>query len=332
MEDVLTYLEEVLGIRITPVPMGKSALGQLPVYINESYELYNVNIFNRDVVFAAPKSEVGFRVLQTDKQVLQIRSRLNKTVVLVLKNIQAFNRNRLVQKGVNFIVASKQLYLPDLLIDLRENYHRQDVNQRAKGLLPSAQLLLIFRILSSYSSWNIEEHSFKDIAEKFGYTPMTISNAIENLKNHGLLDVIGEKEKFIRFRYDKKVLWDKAKDSNLLTNPILKTVFVDEVPRDLELLISDASALPVFTDLNPGSQQYYAIDKDQFYELQKNNGLVNANPYEGKYALEVWKYKPLSMVSESTAVDPLSLYLSFENNSDERIEMALDQILSKYLW
>jgi hypothetical protein len=117
MEDVLTYLEEVLGIRITPVPMGKSALGQLPVYINESYELFNVNIFNRDVVFAAPKSEVGFRVLQTDKQVLQIRSRLNKTVVLVLKNIQAFNRNRLVQKGVNFIVASKQLYLPDLLID-----------------------------------------------------------------------------------------------------------------------------------------------------------------------------------------------------------------------
>jgi hypothetical protein len=109
-------------------------------------------------------------------------------------------------------------------------------------------------------------------------------------------------------------------------------VFVDEVPRDLELLISDASALPVFTDLNPSSQQYYAIDKDQFYELQKNNGLVNANPYEGKYALEVWKYKPLSMVSGSTAVDPLSLYLSFENNSDERIEMALDQILSKYLW
>jgi hypothetical protein len=332
MKDVITYLEEVLGIRVDAVPMVKSDLGQLPMYINESYNLYNVNLFSRDVVFAAPKSEGGLSILQAEKQVLQIRNRIKKSVVLVLGKIEAYNRKRLIEKGVNFVVASKQMYLPDLLIDLRESYHRQDLNQKAKSLLPSAQFLLIYHILSSGLIWKLEEHSFKDIAVKFGYTAMTISNAIENLKNHGLLDVFGEKEKFIRFRYEKKVLWDKASSDNLLTSPILKTVFVDEKPKELDLLFSDTSALSVFTTLNPSSQQYYAIDKDQFYALKKSNSLVNANPYEGKYALEVWKYKPLSIVSDSNVVDPLSLYLSIQNSSDERIEMALEQILRIYVW
>jgi hypothetical protein len=31
-------------------------------------------------------------------------------------------------------------------------------------------------------------------------------------------------------------------------------------------------------------------------------------------------------------VDPLSLYLSVKDSRDERIEMALDQILKKYIW
>jgi len=59
------------------------------------------------------------------------------------------------------------------------------------------QLLLIYQILSVDLNWKIEEHPFKYIAQKFGYTPMTITKAIDNLKSHELIDVFGEKEKFI---------------------------------------------------------------------------------------------------------------------------------------
>ena len=147
-----------------------------------------------------------------------------------------------------------------------------------------------------------------------------------------MIDVFGEKEKFIRFRYDKKALWEKVKNENLFVNPVLKTVFVDEKPKGLLLLKSNASALPTYTNLNPSNQQYYAIEKDEFYALQKSNELVNANPTEGKYALEIWKYKPLNIVDGLTVVDPLSLYLSMYDINDERIAMALDQILKKYVW
>jgi DNA-binding MarR family transcriptional regulator len=330
MKNALKYLNEVLGIYVTANPIAKSNLGQLPIYVIETFKLYNISLFNKEVVFAELKNDESFSVHQIDKQLQQINKQLNKIVVVVLENIQAYNRKRLIEKHVNFIVPGKQMYLPDLLIDLRESYHRYDTKKET--LLPSAQLLLIYQILSVDLNWKIEEHPFKDIAQKFGYTPMTITKAIANLKSHELIDVFGEKEKFIRFRYDKKALWEKVQNENLFVNPVLKTVFVDEKPKGLLLLKSNTSAFPTYTNLNPSNQQYYAIEKDEFYALQKSNELVNANPTEGKYALEIWKYKPLNIVDGLTVVDPLSLYLSVYDINDERIAMALDQILKKYVW
>jgi hypothetical protein len=111
---------------------------------------------------------------------------------------------------------------------------------------------------------------------------------------------------------------------------------VDEKPKDLNLLICNTSAMPVYTDLNPSRQEYYSIEKTVFYDLQKSHTLVNPNEYEGKYALEVWKYNPLTLVDElqndMAVVDPLSLYLSLKDSQDERIEMGLDQILEKFIW
>ncbi len=73
-----------------------------------------------------------------------------------------------------------------------------------------------------------------------------------------------------------------------------------------------------------------------FYKLQKTNTLVNPNENEGRYCLEVWKYSPKILVGElpheTPVVDPLSLYLSYKNSHDERVEMALEKIIEKYIW
>jgi len=77
-------------------------------------------------------------------------------------------------------------------------------------------------------------------------------------------------------------------------------------------------------------------DRGSFFALLKTKELINLNDYEGKYCLEVWKYNPEILVkrlhNDMKVVDPLSLYLSFKENTDERIEMALEQIIKKYIW
>ena len=165
---------------------------------------------------------------------------------------------------------------------------------------------------------------------------MVITNAVDNLKYHDLIDVKSAKEKHIRFRLEWGELWRTAEEQNLLVNPVLKTVFVDEMPKDAFMLQTNASAMPEYSNLNPSNQQYYAIEKTVFYGLEKSNVLINPNDYEGHYALEVWKYDPLTLVgdlsNDMSVVDPLSLYLSLKDSQHERIEMALEQIIDKYIW
>ena len=336
MKQTLQYIEEILGIQPTATPIAKSYLDKLPLYIPETYKLYSTKLFNTEIILAELKNEVELSILQTEKQVRQIRNILNKKVVVVMEHVPAYNRKRLIEKGVNFIVPGKQMYLPELLVDLRETFTHPRAKQKNEKLLPSAQVLLLYHIIHRNSHWKIEEHPFKEIAQKLGYTPMAITNAIDNLKYHDLVEVQGEKEKFIRFRYDRHELWDVALDQDLLVNPVIKTVFVDEKPKNLLLLHSNASALPEYTDLNPGWQEYYAIEKTIFYDLQKSNALINPNEQEGRYALEIWKYNPRQLMDELAndmpVVDPLSLYLSVNDSRDERIEMALNQILEKFAW
>jgi DNA-binding transcriptional ArsR family regulator len=336
MKETLSYIHETLGIQPTVTPIVKDYLDRLPMYINETFKLYNINLFNTEIILAELKNEDELSIQQTEKQVQQIKSLLNLKVVVVLKNIQAYNRKRLIEKDINFIVPGKQMYMPDMLIDLRESFVHPRVKQKNETLLPSAQFVMIYHIIHRYHQWKLEEHPFKEIARKLGYTPMAITNAIDNLKYHNLIDVEGEKEKFMRFRYERNELWNIVMEQNLLVNPVIKTVFVDEKPKDFLLLHSNASALPEYTDLNPSRQEYFAIEKTVFYGLQKSNALVNPNESEGRYALEVWKYNPLTLAEElpndRAVVDPLSLYLSMKESRDERIQIALEQILEKFIW
>ncbi len=196
-----------------------------------------------------------------------------------------------------------------MLVDLKESFTNPKAKQKSEKILPSAQFLLIYHIIHRNENWKLEDYPFKEIARKLNYTPMAITNAIDNLKYNELLEVTGEKEKFIRFRYNRSELWNIAHEQNLLVNPVLKTVFVDEKPKDIILLQSNASAMPEYTDLNPSRQEYFAIEKTVFYGLQKSNVLANPNEHEGRYALEIWKYNPLTLVGELPndlpVVDPL---------------------------
>ncbi len=336
MKKTLQYIEETLDIKPNATPIAKSYWDKLPLYIHETFRLYRAGIFNTEIILAELKNDEEFSIQQTDKQIQQVKKQLNRKVVMVLEKVQAYTRKRLIEKGINFIVPGKQMYMPDLLIDLREIDVKSGTKRKSEALLPSAQFLLIYHIIHRNQQWKMEEHSFKEIARKLNYTPMAITNAIDNLKDHTFIEVEGEKEKYIRFRYERKELWNMALQRNLLVNPVIKTVYVDEKPKDLFLLRSNASALSEYSELNSSRQEYFAIEKTVFYGLQKSNGLVNLNNYEGKYALEVWKYNPLPLIEElpnfHAVVDPLSLYLSMKQSRDERVEMELDQMLKKIIW
>jgi len=327
MQDIAFYLNSVLGLDAR-IERNTDNFKSLPVYIRETYTLYLCRLMHRTLILAAPNEGQEFSIQQIEQQLRLIEQALHAKVVLLSYTLTAIERKRLIAKEINFVVPGKQLFLPSLLIDLRESFYTRN-KSNISALLPSAQLILLFHIL--YHQHNaITALSFKGLAKKFYYTPMAISKAIENLSSLGLCEVDdSKKEKMIHFQLPIHELWEKALP--YLVTPVLKTVYVDQHLQQFELHCN-LRALAEYTLLNFPRQEYYAIERNIYYGLHKQGILVNENSKEGHYCLEVWKYEPQLLAGGKSYVDPLSLYLSLRDAKDERTQMALDEIINKYTW
>lgn len=335
MNSLVTYIDKVLSVQLTVKQLPKKELAKLPMFLSQTFKIYKTELLGQELLLAELVDSDNFSILKTQKQLQNIKSILTGKIVLVLNDVASYVRARLVQKRINFIVPGKQLFLPEMLIDLKDSNNTKAIKEKKKNLLPSAQVIVLFYLLNTDSTWNIETKQFKEIAKILGYSPMTISNAVENLIDFDLITVDGEKEKNIKFRYKKTEMWNVLEERGLLINPVWRTIYTDEIPNKIALY-SNFSALPEYSDLNPTRQVYIAYDKNTFNQLKKNNVFKYLMPADGKYAIEVWRYDPAilaKLVSEKTmVVDPLSLYLSMRDFQDERVEMALEQIKEKYLW
>jgi hypothetical protein len=333
---VQEYFSNVLGLEIQIDLAEKKDLMDLPLYIRDSYLIYRTVLFDMSLVLLEPKVQEGIKISQISANMDLVLKRMGYPVVVLLNTCTALQRRRLIEKRINFIVPGTQLFLPELLMDLSEVYKSQSRSGKGQLLRPSAQFLIIFHLLHSVSRFNLAEYNFKSVAAMTGYSPMSITLAAENLEKLGMIDIIGTKDKVMSFRYDKKDLWEQVLASGLFRNPVRLKVFVDKKPEDIELMKCNISALSEYSELSPGAQEFYAIDNNDFQYLEESNVKENVNMDEGRFCLEVWRYNPRriwgDLSSNQSCVDPLSLYISLQDSKDERIEMALEQIIREFQW
>jgi hypothetical protein len=336
MESLQKYLKEVLDEIIVVNRLPEYEVSKLPMYVTQLYKIYTTRLLDTELVLVQLVNANNLSIAQTEKQIRNLNKLFNKTVVLILDHVVSYNRNRLIKKKVNFIVPGKQLFLPEMLVDLKDGDTIKSSFKEKQSLIPSAQVMVLYQILGLSEFWDIEEKSFKEIALKLNYSPMAISKAVGNLQTLELVTIAGEKEKCIQFNYDKVKLWEKIEENGFWNYPVFKRVYIDELPMGVKTWDCNTSALSEYSDINQSRQNYVAIGRREYNKLNKQNLFINANPTEGNYCLEVWKYNPgiLSHTAIITEliVDPLSLYLTLKNTPDERIEMALEQIKKKFIY
>jgi len=102
-------------------------------------------------------------------------------VVYVTDALASYERRRLIEQKVPFLVPSNQLYLPNLGIDLRE-YFRKPPTAPETALSPATQAMLIAVLLRK--PW-CPEWQPAEVLGSLGYTPMTLSRAVKELTAAG---------------------------------------------------------------------------------------------------------------------------------------------------
>lgn len=322
--NVKAYLEEVLGSALTLIRKSSRA-SALPYVLQEAFELFEVNIAERLVLLAIPKAPATVTLREIRAQLGKISELLGEPVAYCPPALASYERRNLIEQKVAFIVPGNQMYLPDLAIDLRE-YFRAGA-KKIVTLSPSTQAILIWQLLQQPAQ---NEWSITDLGNPFNYSAMTLTRAVRELVEVGLGESFTKgRIRVLRFNQSHEESWQMAQP--YLRSPVKKVVWARIGEASEHIRKAGLSALAQDTMLAEPEEQCYAISVSQFSVLQESLGQLLPAAAPGFAQLQLWAYSP-AWNAELSTVDPLSLWLSLKDNSDDRVQIALDELIEAIKW
>lgn len=320
------YLQDSLGLA-SEVRAWPGA-GKLPYFLQDAFETRALTLLGHQVLLANHRHAGKEGLAEVRAQLDKLRAAAKVPVIYVTDALASYERKRLVEQQVPFLVPGNQLYLPDLGIDLRE-YFRQAHKAPAAALSPATQALLIAALL--HKPWRADWKP-AEIVENLGYTPMTLSRAVRELTAADIvkLERRGRDRHLLTDRGPQEV-WELAKP--MLRSPVKRTGWVRPTPGWMppKVRIAGMSALAQLSLLAEPRIPVHAVSAAQWKTAMKAGVELLMEPAEGCREWQLWNYSP-ALLPNSRVVDPLSLTLSLQHETDERVQLALDDLRKQFPW
>lgn len=317
------YLNETLDIDVHPKPWRED--GNLPIFLRNMYVFYIASILEIPCLIMVARDKAEQTPATIKKQIRQVCKRWPDEVIYVQQKVTAYNRKRLIQHKIPFVIPLNQMYLPFLGVDLREHYRK--IWKTDAGFSPSTQVVVLY-----YLSQNIQLRlTPKTLANALGYSIMTMSRALDELDGAGLGTIVMEgRERVLCFHRDKKQVWETALER--LRSPIRKKLWIKTLSNRPLGVKAGLSALAYYSNLAEPANPEIAIERKHWKEIKANNEVMILDivePDAGR--LEVWSYSP-KQFGEKSMVDRFSLFLSMRENNDERVQSALSAMMEQVQW
>jgi len=320
-EELSGYFLKLLGLRLRLKAFPSQ---NLPYFLSGLFSFKTGEIERCKLLFCFPKADEIPTPAQLKAYEADLRGRTGLEPVFVFSDLSSWDRQRLIEGRLAFVVPNKQLYLPTLLIDLRE--HFAQTRRKAERLSFPAQYLVIDQLLHA----SIEGQTVRELSRVLTYSATSMSRAFEELVTLGLAETEPGKSRPVHFIHDRKGLWTTA--LSYLQSPVKKRWYWMGGDVHPQWPRAGISALARQTMLNEDAQDCFALEPAEI-KTYINQGKVGERPRnEQDPLLEVWGYAPRGLCGENGEnVDPFSLYLSLRGENDERVRTAIENLLAGVL-
>ena len=310
----------ILGNIVELTPIAKGSLKGLTVGDTISYYFYKGSYHGINLLFIEPKaSNPSPKVCSNITE--RIGDKAGMPVVFIFTSCPAYERQRLVDKDVFFVVSDKFAHLPMLIANERVRKSKPSVR-----LSPVAQYILLYHLEVE----SLEGLAARDLEDRLPYSYESITLGLTCLTDVGLStnETDGKKRKLIRFKAKGRELWEIAQ--SVLSSPVEKRLFCDELLSDANYPTCGINALAHYSWLNPDSGRTLMLSSKELRQLIARKCLIGANELDGDIMLEVWKYPPVSPIGTVPQwVDRLSVALSFKDDPDPRVEGEVERIIKE---
>jgi DNA-binding MarR family transcriptional regulator len=317
------YLSDTLGITAT---LSKPAsVGSLPFFLQDNYDVFQVRLLNEDFIVLVSRNDSELTPATIHKHIDIVSQQLKMKAVFVHSTISSFNRKRLIEHKVPFVIPGNQMYFPDLGIDLREYF----IKKRSKTVIlgPSTQAVILYALTRKMT----QPVTPTQLAKDLGYSRMTMTRSLDEIESAELAEVsITGRKRLVYFDKSRKNLWEKALPH--LKTPVKENVWLKTMIDELPVCQAGLTALACYSMLTPPQKKVYAASAKDWKAIKHKYPLeIISCPDETGYELEVWSYSP-GLFANGKIVDPFSLYLSLRDIKDERVESAMEEMMESVEW
>lgn len=318
---MLDYLKTVFGEAVSIVPY--SYPPKTPYYIRDGYHAQRLSWNENECVILSP-GNASWRLPTLKKQLEKFQEICDVPCALGLKNMTAMQRRNLLENHIPFVSRSQQVYLPFWGCSFVEQF-KSEVAPGEK-MAPGTQLIFLYLYYADDTS-NI---NLTMLSKTLSLSKATCTRAVNDLTASGLLcQRAAGTSKWITPAFAKPEFLRKGYAR--LKSPIERLVYLRDMPGNLPHLQSGVKALSTMTMVG-------AKEQDRGMAIFKKNSshipvetIISQEDFEdfGGSIVEIWSYDPL-LLTQNDHVDDISLLLSLEDDTNERIQMGLDEIREKH--
>lgn len=298
--------------------MTKIDLKGIPIDMKLQFQFYRALFNGYEFCLLQAKKEENHASKDCLKLAKRLEVMVNMPIVFLFQSLQFVERNRLIERGVYFIVSDKYAYLPFLVINSRETWHN-----KSEEISAVAQYLLLYHLQTE----SLEGLSMAELEKKMPYSYVTISRAFKTIDDLKLCEITTDEKKVKHLHFEKSSAEFWKYILPFLKSPVKRVLYCDAISDRVNITYGGITALSHYTHLNPDEMSTIVMDTKQYKKFQFSGALKNLNEIDGNICLEIWNYPPLSL----DYADPLSVYLSLKEDKDPRVEKELELMINK-LW
>lgn len=334
-DEIRLYLETTLGVE---AQLRAATDVRAPHYIKDAYRLVNLVLLvgakhkqsKLSMILLLPTDDEYPGAVTLGKHIAQVQKFTDKVIVYVSQSLSVTERRSLITNHINFIQPGYQLFIPDLAMDLRESVRTRRIEQEVSALLPAAQAMVLARL---YEGWDSDTvFTSNTILGDFKYSRVTLAKVIDQLLKLGFIHPaqrLGFKNCY-SFDAPPPELFKKAR--HFMRSPVKRRVAIDRVLHARQgVFLAGETALAKKTMLGDPAKPVFGMTKKQFDTMVEENKFKETDAIDEIRAwVEIWAYR--SLAEDKNIADEASLLLSLEDNANERVQQALDDLRENILW
>lgn len=324
LPEKIAMLDALLGVYGRKTESNLKAY-QVPLWIKSSFSIHKIIYEKKSIYLVEPKEPLTYDQIVNGRKILE--RQLSSPVIVIADDLNPKYRSLFVRRQVPYIYKDKTLFAPSLGIKFQEKIKRQSIEEeeQQKNLNPFE-----LKILSGYLTEQLELKDFNlnslqiELQNKsYQCSKGKLSLTVKDLLNKGLIKEQGKGPNRVLNFETRDEVWNKMHEISIAKNHKIfeSSQFIDTI----DLTWSGESALAKYSALNAPKNQMIAITKKHYDMMKKQKKDFS----EKTTLIDIRKEDP-KLFSIQGCINPIELYFDLKLSADERIQIALDEMLSPY--